>query len=241
MIIGGLVLIILLVGITLFIYNKNFTIEDQEKKYITYDFNDLENIKSYDVNYIKILNDGRNPTIYYNEDGLVKAIYGKYTDMTINNGKDAIHSLYNIKDLMRISDPAKEFIVDKETRQEGQVIYRLQQIYHGYLVYSNQIIITVNDKGQAISIAGKYTPLLNINFKNKIDKKEAIENAKKYSSSGRGTKFLIEKVVYIQKDNSAKVAWMIRYTNISNISKDKIMFIDAENGELISEIPLVVN
>lgn len=57
--------------------------------------------------------------------------------MTINNGKDAIHSLYNIKDLMGISDPAKEFIVNKETRQEGQVIYRLQQIHNGYLVYSN--------------------------------------------------------------------------------------------------------
>lgn len=99
----------------------------------------------------------------------------------------------------------------------------------------------MNEKGQATSISGKYTPLSNISFNNKIKIKEAIKAAKKYSSSGRVTKFLIEKVVYIQKYNSAKVAWMIRYTNISNISKDKIMFIDAENGELISEIPLVVN
>lgn len=241
MVIYGLGLIILLVGITLFIYNKNFTIEDQEKKYITYDFNDLEKIKSYDINYLKTLNDGRNPTIYYNEDGSVKAIYGKYTDMTINNGKDAIHSLYNIKDLMGISDPAKEFIVDKETRQEGQVIYRLQQIHNGYLVYSNQIIVTVNEKGQATSILGKYTPLSNINFNNKIKIKEAIKAAKKYSSSGIGTKYQGEKVVYIQGDNSAKVAWMIRYTNIVNVTKDKIMFIDAENGELLSEVPLAVN
>ncbi|CDM69875.1 Hypothetical protein CM240_2758 [Clostridium bornimense] len=241
MVIDGLVLIILIVGISLFIYNKNSTGEEQKKRYTTYDFNDLENIKSYDIDYLKILNDNKNPTIYYNEDGSVKAIYGKYTDMTINNGKDAIHSLYNIKDLMGISDPAKEFIVDKETKQEGQVIYRLQQIHNGYLVYSNQIIVTVNEKGQATSISGKYTPLSNISFNNKINKKEGIKVAKKYSSSGIGTKYQGEKVVYIQRDNSAKVAWMIRYTNIRNTTKDKVMFIDAENGKLISEVPLAVN
>lgn len=72
MVADGFVLIILLVSISFFIYNKNDTVEDQEKKYITYDFNDLEKIKSYDINYLKTLNDGRNPTIYYNEDGLVK-------------------------------------------------------------------------------------------------------------------------------------------------------------------------
>lgn len=241
MVIDGVVLIILLTSISFFIYNKNATVEEQEKKYTTYEFNDLENIKSYDVNYLEILNDGNNPTIYYNEDGSIKAIYGKYTDMTINNGKDAIHSLYNIKDLMGMSDPAKEFIVDKETKQEGQVIYRLQQIHNGYLVYSNQIIITADEKGQAKSISGKYTPLSNISFNNKIEKKEAIKVAKRHSSSGRGTKYQMEKVVYIQRDNSAKVAWMIRYTNISNVMKNKIMFIDAENGKLLSEVPLTVN
>lgn len=161
--------------------------------------------------------------------------------MIINNGKDAIHSLYNIKDLFGMYNPAKEFVLDKEMRQENQVIYRLQQVYNGYLVYLNQIIITVNEKGEATSISGKYTPLSNISFDNKVDKEEAIEIAKKYSDESKGAKYTSEKVVYIQNDNSAITAWMIRYNNINNITKEKIIFIDAESGKLLSEMPLVIN
>lgn len=231
----------MLVVITLLIHNVNFFSKEKKEKYRIYNFNDLESIESYNVDRLKELNGGVNPTIYYNENGLVKGIYGKYTYMTINNGKDAIRSLYNIKDLFGMNNPAKEFIVDKEMRQENQVIYRLQQVYNGYLVYSNQIIITVNENGESTSISGKYTPVSNISFDNKVDKEEAIKIAKQYSYDGRGSKYKSEKVVYIQNDDSARVAWMIRYNNINNITKDKIMFIDAEDRKLLSEIPLIIN
>ena len=202
----------MLVVITLLIHNVNFFSKEKKEKYRIYNFNDLESIESYNVDRLKELNGGVNPTIYYNENGLVKGIYGKYTYMTINNGKDAIRSLYNIKDLFGMNNPAKEFI-----------------------------IITVNENGESTSISGKYTPLSNISFDNKVDKEEAIKIAKQYSYDGRGSKYKSEKVVYIQNDDSARVAWMIRYNNINNITKDKIMFIDAEDRKLLSEMPLVIN
>lgn len=200
----------------------------------------LENIQSYTIDELKDLNNGKVPSIFYNN-GLVTSIQGKYTNMIIKNEDDAIKSLYYIKDLFGISNPSKEFEIKNVNKTEYLTSYKLQQIYEGYLVYPNDISIVVDSNGETISISGKYSPIKSIDFTNKFDEKKALEFAKKYTSNKEGSKYESKEVIYAYPNNLVRIAWMITYTNRSTITDDKVMFIDAENGELIFEYPLAIS
>lgn len=186
------------------------------------------------------MNNGVDADVSYNEKGLAKSIYGKFTDITINNDKDAIRSMYNVKELFGFVDPINEFTLKKIDENQEQVIYRFQQIYEGYLVYSNEVIIAVDRDGNAISITGKYTPIGDIDLINVIDKNKAVKSVS--DRCRKGSKYELEKVVYVDKnDGSVQPAWMIRCTNKAYVTEDKTVFVNAKSGEVILEVPLTIS
>lgn len=108
------------------------------------------------------------------------------------------------------------------------------------MVYSNEVIVVTDKDGNAISLTAKYTPVNNINLTEGIDKKEAVD--KIADRCRKGSKYELEKVVYVNKnDDSVQPAWLIRCTNKSYVTEDKIVFVNSESGEVISEVPLTIS
>lgn len=199
---------------------------------------ELYNIKSYSIEELRDLNNGVIPAVYYNN-GLITSIQGKYTKMLIKDEDDAIKSLYYIKDLFGISNPINEFKLKSITNSGNLIYYRLQQIYNNYLVYSNEIIITTNSKGESLSISGKYSPIISLNINPKLNKQEAIEFAKKYTSGNSNAKYNVNIIIYAYPDNTVKLAWMINYYHPCKFTENLTLFIDAEDGKLISKFPIL--
>lgn len=227
--ITGLIVCIVLIIIVSFLHIKRTDNKEMSKT-----------MKSYTVDELKGLNNGKEPQIYYDDKNRVKAINGNYTDITINNESDAIKSLNSVKDILAVKNPDEEFISGKVLKNEDNSIYRLQQVYNGDIVYSNELVILVNKDGKAQSITGKYIDVSSINLDVKVTKEEAISKAEEYSEKVYGVKYEIDKVIYIKNDNPM-VAWKVKYVNSNNITKNKLMFISAEDGSLIDELPLVIN
>lgn len=198
-----------------------------------------DKIKDYTIEDMKEFNEGQIPSIQYDDGKRIKSIIGTYTDKKVLNEEDAIYSLYNIKSLLSIKEPAEEFISENTIKIEGQVIYRLQQIYKGLLVYSNELIIVTDESGKVQSISGNYTPIGNIDLSNVISEKKAIKLAKKQCKK-LNTKYSGEIVIYAYEIDNPTVAWKINAKNSSYINDNKVIFIDAYSGDKINEIGNII-
>ena len=98
------------------------------------------------------------PDIFFNENGIPAFIDGSFADITIQTQDDALESLEQIKDLMKIGDVSEEFRVLSKEKSEGITYYRLQQRHKGIDVYGQQLIVSVDEDGVILSLSGEYIP-----------------------------------------------------------------------------------
>lgn len=232
---GILICILLLVLGLLSVYYLANKSEAVSSNFVEYDLKDTDSIKDYKLEELKEFNNGLNVIVNYDNNNF-KYLEGKYTDRVINNDEDIIYSLYNIKSIMGTTNPAKEFQFVSKEAVGKEYVYKFKQINNGRSVIGNEIIVSVKDNNP-YNIVGRYTPIDDSRIKYSVNINEALNIVQK-QSSGMGNNYKYEKVIYIYNDGSYSGAWSIEINNKFDKTKDKVVYINAETGKIIKEIPL---
>lgn len=196
----------------------------------------------HDNSYEEIVElNGEIPEMYVlSEDKVPKCIYGKLTDYRVETPKEAITALESIKTIMKMNNPAEEFIWrTTQTSQEGQMrYYRLQQYYQGYEVKWKQLVIGVKN-GEVISLCGHYKPFEKISEQIDLNKGTISENDAKQIVWGKyGNQIqctMPVRVICCDKNDTPILCWQVGVYGFIN-KKDLLdvnMYISAECGDII--------
>lgn len=113
-----------------------------------------------ELDNLKVLNDGELPTIMLQEETYTPAfILGTYSDETVTDFDSAKKSLKAVENLMGFHNVEEEYVEVSSSTFKGTTQYRLQQMYNGYIVYGQQLIVTTDEAGKVTSLSGDYATI----------------------------------------------------------------------------------
>ncbi len=98
--------------------------------------------------------------IEYNDDETqVEFISGKYSEINVNSIDTAISSIYSVKSLIGLTDPASELSFSAVNHDEYICAYSFGQIYNGIPVYGRTVTVNADsDSGEARAISSSVLP-----------------------------------------------------------------------------------
>lgn len=144
---------------------------------------DVNNIHDNSYDDIIELNGGELPRIVTTDEGKVKSIQGKYSDISIDSEENALLSLYSVKSLMGFSDPDMEFKCLTGNYSRYIKNYVFQQYYKGLEVTGRKVTIVADNNGVASNINSGYISDINLNTVPSVSLETAIMTAKEYMNS----------------------------------------------------------
>ena len=162
--------------------------------------------------------------IEYNDDETqVKFISGKYSEVKVNSIDTAISSIYSVKSLIGLTDPASELSFSAVNHDEYICAYSFGQIYNGIPVYGRTVTVNADsDSGEARAISSSVLPnsvLSSISLTPSV----SIENlSKNYVINS------YELVIYSLNDyeESPVLAYVLH-------SDGEIIIVDADNADVL--------
>lgn len=172
--------------------------------------NDTDNIHDNSYDDIADLNGGELPRIITDDDGNIKSIRGKYSDINIQSSEDAILSLYSVKTLLGISNPETELVCETGNYSNSNQIrsYVLKQYYNGLEVVGRKITIVADADGNAYNLNTGYISNINIDTNPTVSSSTAISKAKEYANTTSEINNY-ELVVYPNDNNNLVLAYRI--------------------------------
>lgn len=121
---------------------------------------DILEYQSAELEKLKTLNDGTLPEILLNEDTYAPAfILGTYSDDAVTDFDSAVESLKDVENLMGFQNVDGEYEEISSFTFKGTTQYRMQQMYNGYVVYGQQLIVTTDATGKVTSLSGDYATI----------------------------------------------------------------------------------
>ncbi len=141
------------------------------------DYAEIFNKQKEELDELKKLNDGKLPEIILNKDTYMPMfILGTYSDVIVTDFDSAIESLKDVENIMEFQNVEEEYVGISTFTFEDTTQYRLQQMYDGYVVYGQQLVITTDETGKVTSLSGDYVmidalldPAVNITAEKAID------------------------------------------------------------------------
>ena len=128
-------------------------------------------VKEYsDAKDLDAVNDGETPDVYLNEDNDCKFIDGSYTNIKVENEKDAVKSINSVKKLMKIDHPENELKVLTVNSTGDLVSYKLQQMHNNVPLYGREVVVVTDNEGNTTSVGGNYLENVNVDTTAKISK-----------------------------------------------------------------------
>jgi Zn-dependent metalloprotease len=194
--------------------------------------NDLIMGEDLTIDDIIAMNDSRVEILYDKDNVTPISIVGKFSNTLIKNEKDALQSIASVRKLLNIT--AFDFTCNT-SEIDGKKMYTLYQLYKGIPVVSRMLTITANANGEPVSIQGRYAPNITIDINPDITEKEAFEMLKNELNAKIKSCAL---VIYFNKDVPV-LCWSARVKQKS--SDDKLVYLNANDGEIIAEVPLSTN
>lgn len=188
-----------------------------------------------ELSKISELNDGALPDITVSEkDNTPIFIDGTYSDKIVSDFDSAIDSLNDIKNLMGIENPKKEFKEKSLSVSEeyGTKHYKLQQYYNGIPVYGSELIVHTDLNGNTTCLTGGYIKI-SVSTTPKISETDAINSVKKEKNKNE----IKSDGLYIYHSNSNK-QYLVYSINVGeNFGDDFIatetIFVSALDGKVV--------
>lgn len=130
-------------------------------------------LKDYTLTDLEALNENEKYPleVFYNDDKFIEQINGVFSTDKIQNAQDALYSLYHIKSLLGINDPAAELTYIKTVFGQWTVTYSFGMQYKGIEVEGHSVIITCQKDGKISSLVSGY---LNSEHFKKLNLKPAV-------------------------------------------------------------------
>ena len=144
---------------------------------ITIDEEKASVVKDYTLTDIEALNENEEYPleVFYNDDKFIERINGIYTTDRIQNAQDALYSLYHIKSLLGMNDPAAELVFTKTVMSQWSVAYSFNQVYQGVEAEGRTVTVTCKKDGKISSIFSGYLNadhFKNLNLKPTVTKQQ---------------------------------------------------------------------
>lgn len=196
-------------------------------------------IEIKDIDELEKLNEGEMPEVYLDENDDCKYIDGNFTNIKIKSDKDAVNSLKSIKEIMGIDDPSKEFALININTSSILTAYKLQQKYNNVSVYGREVVVTLDNEGNTLSVGGNYLSGINLNTKATLSSSQAKNIARgNYNSNAEIN--VDELTIYTLNDIQPTLCWK---TTVNGSNEDGvyslIAFIDANTGNILTEVSLL--
>lgn len=198
------------------------------------------------LNRISELNDGVMPEITYDQEGIPSFIDGKYSNVRVSDYRTAISSLLDIKGLMRMDNPTKEYTGLDMYTVDTHKFYRLQQVVNNVPVYDKQVLIETNLQGEIECLSCDYDPgLTEIRTTPTISKAEAeniallsLEEETIEEDGVDATKIIEANNLNIYSINgSPTLAWVIEIGD-GTVEKDLII-VSAIDGAILDGVSMI--
>lgn len=190
--------------------------------------------KNGKINDSEILEDQLMTDMILDENGIPKFIDGNFTDRLVTDGKSALLVIDDIKDIMKIKDVSKEFILKSIHGNANKKFYKFSQTYQGLTVFGNELVISVDDNNHVSTLSGNYIPNIQIEINNVINEKQLEEKLiKKY-----GENVVIkssEKQIYNENEKN----YVVYVCNIVTENKFLKVIVNAETGDILNQYGLI--
>ena len=149
-----------------------------------FSYEDILERQVEELENLKELNDGELPEILLDKNTYAPAfILGTYSDKKVTDFNSALASLKDVKNLMGFCNLEEEYVELSSFTFKGTTQYRMQQMYNGYTVYGQQLIVTANENGEVTSLSGDYATIGTLfNPAVNITVEEALAVAEEYSN-----------------------------------------------------------
>jgi Zn-dependent metalloprotease len=181
------------------------------------------------------LNDGVIAIQYDRGTGLPYIIRGLFTTRKINSAKDAVKALSSIRSIMRIDQLS--FTCTKKEKTEDYRVFYLQQLYKGIMVYGGFFKVTARNTGEPYELIGSYVSGIELDITPELTATEASNNISLHEGRRISETLL---VIYTDPEEDVRLSW--RYTIvIGDIVYEKYIFVDANTGESLAVVPLIIN
>lgn len=204
-----------------------------------------DEIQSYTIDDIIELNQD-NPyfSIEYNyalagkieeiDDCPVESIYGKFSDIKIESAEDALYSLYSVKDLLKINNPAEELKIDVVNHGEYGNGYVFSQLYNGTEVYGRSLVVNCDENGNARSVESSCYTLdrfFDVNDNATVSHNKAVDIAKELYEDN--VKVTYSKDVIYNLDNYEANPVLAYVLLASNAAVSDTIIMNATDGSII--------
>ena len=198
---------------------------------ITIDKEKASVVKDYTLTDIEALNENEEYPleIFYNDDKFIKRINGIYTTDKIQNAQDALYSLYHIKSLLGMNDPAAELIFIKTVMSQWSVAYSFNQVYQGVEAEGRTVTVTCKKDGKISAISSGY---LNADHFKKLNLKPTVtkQQLRKIVNSGSDKPIeIFSSELCIRMNPEAVLVYRVA------TSAQKTVWIDAHTGKIVYE------
>ena len=167
----------------------------------------------------------------------------------IQKETSAINFLIENKTLLKIKDPANEFLLEKSnTDNLGMTHVKFSQVYNGLEVWGDEIIVHLDSYGNVVSVNGDYEPTPNsitdINgvltsdgaisqalyeirkSGDIVELSQAIKSLLKYNGPSA------RKIIWFDKFHQPHLSWVVEVR--SGLAKDWFYFIDAVTSGVLN-------
>ena len=125
---------------------------------VTYEY--IVDRQREELESLKTLNGGALPEILMDSETYKPSfILGKFSDTSVTDFTSAVESLDGVKNLMGIENAEQEY-TELPSLEYGDITqYRMQQVYEGYEVYGQQLVVTANSNGETVALSGDYATI----------------------------------------------------------------------------------
>ena len=188
-------------------------------------------LKDYTLTDLEALNENEEYPleIYYNDDKFIERINGIYTTEKILNAQDALYSLYHIKSLLGMEDPATELKFIKAVYSQWTTAYSFGLQYKGIEVEGCTVTVTCKKDGKINSLLSHYMTadhFKNLNTKPLITK----QRLKAFVNSGSDKPVeIISSDLCIRMNPEAVLVYRVV------TSEENALWIDAHTGKTVYE------
>lgn len=189
-------------------------IEDYDCYEYLYEFNDWEIEGSFQI--------------YENDEGYMDYLIGSYTDMILESPDEVLLSLYHLKTLMGISDPATE-LEYVGTVSDGEIIrHEFRQVYQGAIVQGGGIYVVTDMQGITRLVNSSFVQNLSLDVNPTITSEDAgsVVSADYSDVKPEGL------YIYLQ-DGNPVLTW--RFCGQNAASRSCVIYVSASDGRILND------
>ena len=177
------------------------------------------------------LNSDEEPSLHYEETGQLGGFVGNFYDKKIKNGEDAKDSLELLKDYIGIDNIDSELEFVNSYESGDFVIYVMNQIYKGLLVYGHEVRVKTDKDGNAVSMISGFLDMEGVNVKPSVTKDNAISVVQNAHPEVTVLEESIELVIYADSDDEPYLAYTMNLSGETEFN-NYLAVVDAQNGEI---------